>query len=367
MQVGLWRAGRFGGYEAGGSGNSLRGKRPTLDDVAHVSGVARVTASRVLNGGPNVRPEVREKVLRAVAELDYRVNEQARGLAGGRSRLVTLVFASDLQAQPNSFWEAGLELGALRACTQLGFQLTTQRVVNNKRGRDMVRDLIEQGQSEGVILTPPHSDDRELLEWIAERNCALVCVAPGGAEGRAVASVGIDDEQAAYDLAVYLLELGHQRFAFIGGLAGHHSAERRLLGLRRALAERGMEDRIIVVRGDFTFKAGADLAPEVLKGPNAPTALVCANDDMAIGALLAAHRLGVAVPDEVSITGFDDTPVSSVVWPPLTTVHQPITEMGAQAVELMVDQLHNRLKQGGGFRQLAHSLVVRASAAKAPH
>ncbi len=125
--------------------------------------MARVTVSRVLNGGPNVREEVREKVLRAVSDLDYRFNEQARRLAGGRSRLVTLVFASDLHAQPNSFWEAGLELGALRACTQWGFQLTTQRVVNEtRRGRELVRDLIETDRCEGIILTPPHSDDFQI-------------------------------------------------------------------------------------------------------------------------------------------------------------------------------------------------------------
>lgn len=342
----------------------MRTKRPTLDDVALASGVARVTVSRVLNGGPNVREEVREKVLRAVSDLDYRFNEQARRLAGGRSRLVTLVFASDLHAQPNSFWEAGLELGALRACTQWGFQLTTQRVVNEtRRGRELVRDLIETDRCEGIILTPPHSDDSKLLEWILAHNCPAVCVAPGGPEGRAFASVGIDDAQAGYDVARHLLDLGHERFGFLGGLEGHYAAEHRLDGVRRALREHGISD-IAVMRGDFTFQAGADLAPQILNLATPPTALICANDDMAIGALLAAHRLGIVVPDQLSVTGFDDTPVSGVVWPPLTTVHQPITDMGARAVELIVEQLRSPSpRSAGGFRLLPHAMVIRASAA----
>ncbi|MEJ0058539.1 MAG: substrate-binding domain-containing protein [Terricaulis sp.] len=113
------------------------------------------------------------------------------------------------------------------------------------------------------------------------------------------------------------------------------------------------------MRGDFTFQAGADLAPQILNLATPPTALICANDDMAIGALLAAHRLGIVVPDQLSVTGFDDTPVSGVVWPPLTTVHQPITDMGARAVELIVEQLRSPSpRSAGGFRLLPHAMVI---------
>ena len=121
---------------------------------------------------------------------------------------------------------------------------------------------------------------------------------------------------------------------------------------------------VAVARGDFTFKSGVELTPAMLAGPKAPTALLCANDDMAAGALFAAHRLGVAVPDDLSIVGFDDTPVSAIVWPPLTTVHQPIKEMGQRAVELIAAQLEAPAPAATPvFEVMPHALMLRQSTA----
>lgn len=341
------------------------GRKPTIDDVAAMSGVARVTVSRVLNGGANVREEVRRKVLRSVEALDYRVNVQARTLAGGGSRLFTLVHPAADGSEPNSYWESALELGALHACTQHGFHLLTRRVTKDFwHSRDWVLDLVETHRSEGIVLTPPFSDDLELREFISDRGCALVCIAPGRDGRRSVSSIGIDDELAGYEITKYLIGLGHARFAFIGGLEGHFAAEQRWDGVMRALEEAGLGCRAVkAVRGDFSFKSGVDLAPDLLNGRQAPTALICSNDDMAVGALFAAHRMGVSVPEELSITGFDDTPISALIWPPLTTVHQPIKDMGFRAVELITEQL--KLVRPGatnGFEQLPHEVVVRQSA-----
>lgn len=341
------------------------GRKPTIDDVAAMSGVARVTVSRVLNGGANVREEVRQKVLRSVEALDYRVNVQARTLAGGGSRLFTLVHPAADGSEPNSYWESALELGALRACTQHGFHLLTRRVTKESwRSREWVLDLIETHRCEGIVLTPPFSDDLDLRNFINDKGCALVCIAPGGDARETVASIGIDDEEAGYEIAAYLIGLGHSRFAFIGGLEGHVAAEQRWDGVARALEEAGLGRKAIsAARGDFSFKSGVELTPDLLKGRSAPTALICSNDDMAVGALFAAHRMGVSVPGELSITGFDDTPVSALIWPPLTTVHQPIKDMGFRAVELITEQL--KLVRPGatnGFEQLPHEVVVRQSA-----
>jgi LacI family transcriptional regulator len=340
-------------------------KKPTIDDVAAMSGVARVTVSRVLNGGANVRGEVRDRVLRAVKALDYHVNVQARTLAGGASRLFTLVHPSADDSEPNSYWESALELGALRSCTENGFHLVTRRVTKEAwHKRDWVRDIIETQRCEGIVLTPPFSDDLDLREFIRTNGCAVVCIAPG-CEGRQTgASIGINDEQAGYEIADYLIELGHRRFGFIGGLEGHFAAEQRWDGVTRALEKAGIDrDAIQFVRGDFSFKSGVDLAPRLLARRPAPTALICSNDDMAVGALFAAHKIGASVPDELSITGFDDTPISALIWPPLTTVHQPIKEMGYRAVELITEQLKTaRPDIDPGYEQLAHEIVVRQSA-----
>lgn len=301
--------------------------------------------------------------------LDYRVNVQARSLAGGTSRLFTLVHPSADESEPNSYWESALELGALRSCTENGFQLLTRRITRASwEKRDWALDLIENHRCEGIVLTPPFSDDLDLCDFIRSRGCALVCIAPGREARSAVASVGIDDERAGYEVAKYLISLGHQKFAFIGGLEGHFAAEQRWVGVTKALAESGIGRKAIKsARGDFSFKSGVDLAPELLKGRSAPTALICSNDDMAVGALFAAHKIGISVPDGLSITGFDDTPISALIWPPLTTVHQPIKEMGYRAVERVTDQLKATGEDGGaGFELLSHEVVIRQSTAARP-
>jgi len=344
----------------------MTSKRPTIDDVASRSGVARVTVSRVLNGGKNVRAEVRERVLKAVEELDYTVNMQARTLAGGGTSLITLVHPVDDDTEPNSYWESALEIGALRACADLGVQLVTQRIPKQKwTKRDWVVDLIDRNRTDGIILTPPFSDDIDLRNFILAKGSHLTCIAPGPTAAESTASVRIHDERAGFEIAEYLLNLGHRRFAFIGGPSGHVSAARRGDGVFKALNAAGIEMSDIVVRnGDFTFKAGVDLTPEILSQDPRPTALICANDDMAVGALFAAHRVGLDIPADLSITGFDDTPVSALIWPPLTTIHQPIREMGYKAVELVTEQLRNRRQPEVAHHEiLEHGIVERQSTA----
>lgn len=343
----------------------LKAKRPTIDDVARQSGVGRTTVSRVLNGGPNVRDEVRSRVLAAVQALNYRVNPQARSLAGGGSGMLALILASDLEAEPNSFYASALELGALRECLALGYQLLTRHVPQQSPDRQQqVLDLMTAQRCQGVILTPPFADDVALIEEIRKTGVEVVTISPGG-PGRAVADgVGIDDEAGGYDIARHLLDLGHRRFAFISGIEGHLSAEQRFDGLKRALRERGLGlDAVEVVRGDFTFRSGSAHAARLLDRPSPPTALICANDDMAAGALSYAHGRGLDVPDQLSITGFDDTPVSEIVWPPLTTVHQPLKDMGREAVVTLAERLSGQTSsREWRFRILPHSVVPRGSA-----
>ena len=345
----------------------MTARKPTIDDVARHSGVGRTTVSRVLNDGPNVRPEVRDRVLASVAALNYRVNPQARSLAGGGSRMLALVLASDLEAEPNSFYASALELGALRECLALGYQLITRHVPQQRPDRrEQVLELMTTQRCQGLILTPPFADDAGLIEQIRRQGCQVATISPGG-PGREVADgVGIDDEAGGYDIARHLLELGHRRFAFISGIEGHLSAEQRLGGLKRAMIEYGLDvGAVTVMRGDFTFRSGSVLAARLFDQPNPPTALICANDDMAAGALSAAHGRGLDVPGHLSITGFDDTPVSEIVWPPLATVQQPLKDMGGEAVRIIAERLAGR-RRGSDWRftTLPHAVVARASAGR---
>ncbi len=350
--------------------------KPTIDDVAKLAGVGRATVSRVLNGGPNVRDEVRATVMAAVERLQYKVNVQARFLAGGRSQVVALIYASDLDSEPNSFYYSGLELGALRACSQMGFQLQLHNVNQHSLSKTAkILDLVESRRVDGVVLTPPFSDDVELIRQLVATHVPLVCISPGHDAQRVATGVGIDDEVAGYEMTRYLLSLGHRSFGFIKGLPGHLSAEERFQGFQRALREAGIPDEAVrQVRGNFTFKSGVEMMPQVvpqgLTGPNRPTALICANDDMAVGAIFSAHKMGLSLPEDLSIVGFDDTPVSEIIWPPLTTVHQPLKAIGARAIEMVIERINGdpalRTMALPSFEVIAHRVVKRESAARPP-
>ena len=342
----------------------MRKRKPTIDDVAALSGVARATVSRALNGGPNVSEKVRERVLGAVEKLDYKVNLQARFLAGGISRTITLVHVSSVDEEPNSYYNAGLELGAVRACAERGFSLGTI-VLNpkSKSSRDRLIALAAEGRTDGVILTPPYSDDLDLVEELTKLQKPVVCISAGMAARDNACSVGIDDGAAGQAIAEFLIGCGHRRFGYIDGPEEHFSAAERLLGFQGALAKHGIPaDAIAIARGNFTFKSGIEKAELLLNSDHDLTALVCANDDMAAGALLVAHRHGLDVPGDISITGFDDTPVSAIVWPPLTTIHQPIRQIGERAVARLVEAISSGANTlPSGFDPVPYRLVERES------
>ena len=268
------------------------------------------------------------------------MNVQARALAGGMARTLALICASDIDSEPNSYYQSALEVGALRACAGLGFHLATHVVVQN--GGDPVAEicgLVEESHPIATVLTPPFSDDRALVARI-EKMTRVVCISPGPQMGELVSGVAMDDEAAGFALTTALIDLGHRRFGFIQGLAGHVSAEGRYRGALKALETHRLDaDHMVARRGNFTFKAGRDLLPELLETPIRPTAIICGNDDTAVGALFAAHQIGLKVPADLSIASFDDTPVSALVWPPLTTVRQPLQEMAQRAVELVAEQI----------------------------
>lgn len=313
-------------------------KKPTIDDVAREAGVARATVSRVLNSSPNTSERVREKVLKAVAKLGYQVNHQARQLASGSTRVLAIVFAADAEVEPNSYYHSAIELGAMRAATELGFGLVAHTLDPSADDySSKIMSLASQSRCDGIVLTPPFSDDGKLIGELREAGVAFVLISAGPQTSSLAPSVGIDDKEAGRELGAHLYRQGHRRFGFIGGPSEHRSAALRLEGLREALNGKSHPDAsIAVVEGNFTFRSGTELAAQLFDAQDRPTVLVCANDDMAAGALFTAHRLGLNVPQDISITGFDDTPVSQIVWPPLTTIHQPLRQMGAKAVKLLV-------------------------------
>lgn len=341
-------------------------RRSTIDDVAKAAGVARVTVSRVLNNEQGVRPETREKVRQAVEALGYSVNLQARALASGAGRTIILIHSHDANREPNSYYHSGLELGALRACSMLGFDLVTRAVDPAREDRKhLISSIIERDRPAGIVLPPPLSDDVELLLAMKEAEVRVAAVS-AGEQGRAiVSSAGMDERAGGRALGEYLTSLGHRRIAFIKGPEDHLAAALRYDGFLEALTAAGVQEKPWNVTGDFTFKSGVEAAERLLRECDGFTALACANDDMAAGAMLALHRARKDIPREISVTGFDDTPMSEIIWPPLTTIRQPIKDIAERAVQLLVERSAG---EEACFEALPHELVVREStAAPAQH
>jgi LacI family transcriptional regulator len=308
---------------------------------------------------------MRERVMRAVETLNYRVNPQARSLASRGSNALALINCTALDAEPNSYYFAALELGGLRAAAIAGFELSTFNIdARDPRRSEKVIELFESGRTAGVILAPPLSDDAALAAALIERKCPVVCVSPSDEVRAILPGVGFDEEAAGREIASLVLARGHKRFGYLLGIDGHFSAEKRFAGFLDALAGAGLgTDAVTALRGDFTFRSGVELGHALLDGAARPTAIVCANDDMAVGALFAAHRKHLVVPEDISIVGFDDAPISAHIWPPLTTVHQPIRRIAASAVEQLVEMLLRGQPPQPRFEQIAYHLVERESLA----
>lgn len=339
-------------------------RNSTIDDVARSAGVARVTVSRVLNNGTNVRPETRERVRRAVEELGYSVNQQARALASGTGRQIMLIHAHSPELEPNSYYNAGLELGALRGCSSLAFDLVTRAVDPEDEDRlRLLSSILEREKPAGIILSPPLSDDISFIEAARHAGVQVVAISAGEKARGSVLAVGIDERGGGHAIGSHLVSLGHRRLGFIKGPPEHRAAALRYNGFLEALRESGINEEPWTTTGDFTFKAGVEATERLLRSGVEVSAIACSNDDMAAGVMLALHRAGLEIPTAISVTGFDDTPMSEIVWPPLTTIRQPIKDLSERAVHLLVA---NQSSRDFHYDVLPFELVVRESTSSPP-
>ena len=305
-----------------------RVRRPTIKEVAKLAGVSFKTVARVVNKAPNVTPDRREAVLRAMKMLNYSPNISARQLAGRRSFLIALLF--DIAET----YVARAQSGAITRCRDAGYHLIVEEVPEGFEAE--IANRLEALNVDGVILTPPVSQRDSLRAALRERGLRHVLIAPGDPDSSA-ASVGMDDRLAAQRMTELLIDLGHRDIAFVTAGRRRASVERRA-GYIAALEAAGIVRRPeLEAKGRFTFASGEAAGRELLQVSPRPSAIFAANDAMALGVMTAAARLGVAVPGELSVAGFDDTPAGSIVWPQLTTVRQPLAAMAATAVDLLLE------------------------------
>jgi LacI family transcriptional regulator len=324
------------------------GTRPTIIDIAKRAGVSFKTVSRVLNGNPRVDPELSARVRHAMRELDYRPNAAARSLSGTHGYAIGLLYSKLLLEKiddPDWYvpaFPAALESQALLACQEVGYHLVVEPVDFGAPtlAADLRRQL-ERLPVAGILVFPPACDNPVVLESLDARGLPYVRLAPGSDLERS-ATVATDEYGGALAMTRYLIGLGHRRIAFIAGPRDHLAANARERAYRDALAECGDAWPPRVEVGSFTFPGGMAAARALLGSAERPSAIFAANDDMAAGVIAAAHELGVRLPDELSVAGFDDSAIARYAWPQLTTVRQPITAMIRAAVRYLVDTIGGR-------------------------
>lgn len=310
----------------------------TINDVARMAGVSIKTVSRVVNREPNVREHTRSLVLDAIRSLNYKPSLAARGLAGGRSFLIGLVYDN-----PSDSFLVNLQRGILDACRESHYGLALCPASTSSAITVDLMQWIRSTQPDGIILTPPLSDDRGLAERLKAENVKFVSVSSAGT-GLGPA-VYIDEIEAARAMTLHLIELGFAKIGFIKGPASHACSALRYEGFRSALAEAGRSvDPNMVADGEFDFASGVAAAEKMLTLAVRPDAIFASNDDMASGVMYVAHQMGLKIPDDLAVAGFDDTPISQRFWPGLSTVKQPIGLIGRAATELLMAQIsHEKL------------------------
>ena len=331
--------------------------KATITDVAKQAGVSMKTVSRVLNNEPNVAVKTRERVLAVAKDLRYSPNLAARGLASSKSYLIALMFGS---SSPN--YLTNLQAGAIEACRDNGYHLVVEAFdMSSQHISDDFERRLERLPVDGIILTAPFSDSPEIFKILKRLGIDFVPVAPSY-EIEGVSCVKMDNVKAAREITEYLIGLGHSDIGFIKGPPRHSSSGQRFTGYKDALAAHGITPNPKwFADGDFSFKSGVDAAMQVLGQDKRPSAIFASNDDMAAGVVSVAGRKGLSVPDQLSVVGFDDTPLAKILWPQLTTIKQPIYDMGYRAAELLIKPPEGEKRLGSYCME--HDLIVRDSTA----
>ena len=331
--------------------------RATIRDIADLAGVSIATVSRVLNDRPDVARETRETVLQVVREHGFSTNRGARGLSSGRTGMIglTLPLVADAYFGP-------MLSGAAEALHERDMRIVLAPTLHEHDREVSLIERLMRGTTDGAILMLPEESAEELLT-LQRQGFPFVVVDPREPPPDGIACVAAMHASGAKQAAEHLLALGHRRIGAIAGTPGWYATEERLAGFRAALAGAGiLLDPELVVHSDWRIPRGTEAARELLSLPDPPTAIFGFNDNVAIGALHAARERGLSVPDDLSVVGFDDTEQAVIVTPRLTSVRQPLAELGRMGVSLLI-RLIDGQRVDALRVELATQLVVRESTA----
>lgn len=331
-------------------------KKMTMQDVAERAGVSSKTVSRVINNEPRVSESTRKKIQQVIDELDFQPNKSAQSLAADRSSLLGLLYDN-----PSSAYIINLQAGVLDACNQFGYGLVIHPCENNSPDLlPKLRNLLASSRMDGLVLTPPMTENKQLLEFLDDNNTPYVLINPLDNK-QSSSVVSINDVLSARQIIQHLIDFGHRRIGFILGVRQRSGSEMRFLGYQQALKENNIHiEQSLIAQGDFTFESGVTAAQQLLRDHNPPTAIFASNDYMAAGVMKAATQLRISIPYELSVCGFDDSPVARHLTPTLTTVRHPVEQLAQHAGELLVRQLKKYLDPFES-QQLHSEIILRDS------
>ena len=335
----------------------MNSKKITINDVARLSGVSKRTISRVINNSPKVGEKTRERIQKIIDELNYSPNPQARGLAARRSYLLGMIYDN-----PDALYINDVQRGVLSVCREFGYELVVHPC--DMKADSLIIEavgFVNRSKLDGVIILPPISENNDLAGALGKANFNYVRLASIALDS--ADHVVISNERAAAAaMAEYLVKLGHTRIGYIAGPKGMKSTRERLEGFCDALEKHGCKPaRDMLARGAYTFESGMECTHTLLENPNPPTAIFASNDEMAVGAINAAREMGLKVPDDLSVAGFDDSILASRIMPALTTIRRPVREMARLATTKLIAAIDGRHEDAHAGNMLVPELVTRNS------
>jgi LacI family transcriptional regulator len=333
----------------------------TMTDVAKAAGVSIQTISAVINGKSGISAATRERVLRVIEELDYHPNMLASSLRSQRSTTIGVLVASIT----NPFFP-GVVRGIEDAAQRNGYSVFLCNTDDDPAKQNSYLRLLRRHRVGGLIAASGTGsvDGQRIVEYLLDHGVPVVILGNRQGHPRMVA-LTVDDHIGGYDATAHLLDIGHRRIGIITGPPSHREAKERLEGYFAALRDRSIDaDPDLVVPGAFSTAGGQAGAFQLMSLVAPPTAVVAANDLAAIGAIAVAKRLGKRVPEDVAVVGYDDIEMAALYDPPITTIAQPLYEMGTTALEAVLERTRDP-KLEGGVITFPSRLIVRGSTVSA--
>lgn len=328
----------------------------TIKDVSKDAAVSIKTVSRVINNEANVADTTKDKVLASVKKLGFKPNKSAQSLRSKKSYMLALLYDN-----PNKSYLADVQSGIFNACKATGYNLVIQEC--DYKSIDLNAEIVEFVQDfkiDGLIITPPLSDMESFLNHLDDSCIEYSVIAPSIMNPESL-YVSSNDYEASYALTLEIIKYGHKDIGFIKGHPKHSASSLRFNGYLDAIKNNGIPiNDSWIKQGNFSFKSGFNAGVEILHSAKIPTAIFASNDSMAAGIMKSAQMKGMQIPNDLSLVGFDDSPIAHQLWPALTTVKQPVEKMAGHAAKILMAKFDGLVEKTKS-KDFKSELIIRES------